>query len=282
MLVEARPPLAIEIQACACAGHFALAIPGGSVLKMLAKSSPKWAGQTTLAFVNHKAVPVDDESLSTLAKARKLFLSEWEALGCNVVPLDGSSDAEAEAAAYQSKLQSLAQGQLPRVNASAGEELAVFDLMLIGVGDDGHIGSLYPDRPEVLDTTGRWVLPVSKKSPGSITLSLPLMLAARQVVVAACGVSDKYPKGKSDAMARAIEEDVSPASFPAAALRARADWVLDVAAAGKLSFDYAQCFTFRSPKPSTHPSPSTPHLSSPMHSTPSLSPPKPTAPKPSS
>ena len=97
MLVEARPPLAIEIQACACAGHFALAIPGGSVLKMLAKSSPKWAGQTTLAFVNHKAVPVDDESLSTLAKARKLFLSEWEALGCNVVPLDGSSDAEAEA-----------------------------------------------------------------------------------------------------------------------------------------------------------------------------------------
>ena len=39
-------------------GHFALAIPGGSVLTMLAGSAPAWADKCTIAYVNHKAVPV--------------------------------------------------------------------------------------------------------------------------------------------------------------------------------------------------------------------------------
>ena len=55
-------------------GHFALAIPGGSVLKMLAGSTPSWAAQTTLAYVNHKCVAMDDAALATHAKARAGFL----------------------------------------------------------------------------------------------------------------------------------------------------------------------------------------------------------------
>ena len=41
-------------------GHFALAIPGGSVLKMLKGSRPAWADKCTLAYVNHKAVAMDE------------------------------------------------------------------------------------------------------------------------------------------------------------------------------------------------------------------------------
>ena len=104
--------------------------------------------------------------------------------------------------------------------------------MLVGVGDDGHVGSLYPDRDEVLVSGGeQWVLPVDMKQPGSITLSLvsvmgnspahvrpfrvfneassvcrvrscfdlsqpfqPVMAGAKEVVIAACGVSEKYPQ----------------------------------------------------------------------------------------
>lgn len=118
-------------------------------------------------------------------------------------------------------------------------------MMLIGVGDDGHIGSLYPGREEVLDTSGRWVLPVEMKVPGSITLSLPVMAAAERVLVAACGVSDKYPLGKSEAMAKAIEdEDETLSTFPAVGLRSRAHWVLDAAAGATLSVDYMDCFAF--------------------------------------
>ena len=213
-------------------GHFALAIPGGSVLKMLKDSTPAWAAKTTLAYVNHKAVAMDDAELATHAKASKLFLSTgWQ--GCDTIVMDGTADAVAEAAAYEAKLQALPEAKLPR---TAGG-LPCFDMMLVGVGDDGHVGSLYPGRDEVLATQS-WVLPVELKTPGSISLSLPVMAAAKQVVIAACGVSDKYPQGKSDAMRRAIEGSESLSSFPASGLRPVATWVLDEAAASKLSAAY--------------------------------------------
>jgi len=228
--VEAAAAKAVEER-----GHFALAIPGGSVLKMLAGSSPAWASKCTLAYVNHKAVPMDDAALATHAKADKLFLSGWG--GTNAIVMNGSPDAPAEAVAYEQALQALSPEVLPR-NAAG---LPVFDMMLIGVGDDGHVGSLYPSRGEVEDTSGRWVLPVEMKVPGSITLSLPVMAAAKEVVIAACGVSEKYPMGKSEAMARGIEGAETPSSFPAVGLRGVATWLLDEAAAGALSSDYADC-----------------------------------------
>ena len=218
-------------------GHFALAIPGGSILKMLAGSKPSWANKCTLAYVNHKAVATDDAELATHMKARKLFLDDGWA-GVNAIVMDGTADAKAEAASYEAQLKAIPEAELPRTASG----LPAFDMMLIGVGDDGHVGSLYPNRDEVLDASGAWVLPVEMKTPGSITLSLPLMRASKEVVIAACGVSDKYPKGKSEAMARGIEGDETPTSFPASGLRDVATWVLDAAAASTLSPDYAECF----------------------------------------
>ncbi|KAG8462772.1 hypothetical protein KFE25_004748 [Diacronema lutheri] len=211
-------------------GHFALAIPGGSILKMLEGTSPAWAAQTTLAYVNHKAVAMSDEQLATHAKARKLFLDGWR--GVRALVMGGSADAAAEAKAYEAQLRALPPHVLPR----APDGLPIFDLMLIGVGDDGHVGSLYPGRPEVGAAGAEWVLPVEMKVPGSITLSLPVMAHAKEVLIAACGVSDKYPQGKSDAMRRAIEAgDESAGTFPAVGLRGCAVWLVDEAAASKLS-----------------------------------------------
>jgi 6-phosphogluconolactonase len=229
-------------------GHFALAIPGGSILKMLVdcvvddngvdngdSDANSWTSQTTLVYVNHKCVAMDDEQLSTHAKATKLFLNQWK--GCNVITMDGTDNGPAEASSYQAKLQALSSDILP-ISASSG--YPVFDLALIGVGDDGHIGSLYPQRDEVAITDDdNWVVCVAMKQPPSISLTLPVMTSAQQVVVAACGVSDKYPAGKSDAMRRAIADpSESPRSFPASGLRSVATWVLDEAAASKLGPAY--------------------------------------------
>ena len=209
-------------------GHFALAIPGGSILKMLIGCKGDWTTQTTLVYVNHKCVPMDDIDLATHAKAEKYFLSEWK--GCNVIVMDGTDDGPAEATSYQAKLRGLSQEILPM----SADGFPVFDLALIGVGDDGHIGSLYPNRDEVI-RTDVWVLPVEMKKPPSITLSLPVMISAKQVVVAACGVSEKYPQGKSDGMRRAIvDPHETMQTFPASSLRSVATWILDEAAASKL------------------------------------------------
>jgi 6-phosphogluconolactonase len=218
-------------------GHFALAIPGGSILKMLAGEDMDegWTSKTTIAYVNHKCVPMDDIELATHAKAHKLFLDTW--VGAEAIVMEGSNDGDAEAKSYEAKLRALSEGVLPRCTDTG---LPVFDLALIGVGDDGHIGSLYPNREEVLvDANGPWVLSVAMKDPPSITLSLPVMANARQVVVAACGVSEKYPQGKSDGMRRAVAaEDETLTTFPAVGLRGSATWIMDEAAGSKLGDDY--------------------------------------------
>jgi len=219
-------------------GHFALAIPGGSILKMLSGPIPsqnEWTSKTTIVYVNHKCVPMDDGNLATHAKAQKLFLDSWE--GVNVILMDGSDDGKMEAKCYEEKMKGLSEEVLPLCEET---KLPIFDLALIGVGDDGHVGSLYPGREEVLvGSDGAWVLPVAMKDPPSITLSLPVMESAKEVVIAACGVSEKYPMGKSDAMRRAIaDEGETLQSFPAVGLRGCASWVLDEAAASALGEEY--------------------------------------------
>lgn len=217
-------------------GYFALAIPGGSILKMLVGDDilegEDWTTKTTIAYVNHKCVPMDDGDLATHAKASKLFLNAWK--GCTTLIMDGTDDGPAEAASYEAQLKALSEDVLPRNEAG----MPVFDLALIGVGDDGHVGSLYPNRDEVLEDKA-WVLPVAMKHPPSITLSLPVMASAKQVVVAACGVSDKYPQGKSAGMRRAVADATETIqTFPAVGLRKVATWIMDEPAASKLGPDY--------------------------------------------
>ncbi|CAE7536599.1 PGL3 [Symbiodinium necroappetens] len=127
-----------------------------------------------------------------------------------VITMGGSAEGEAEAAHYEAELRALPESTLPR---SSG--LPVFDLCLIGVGDDGHFESLYPDREEIADASGRWVLAVDMKSPPTITLSPAAMMSSKKVLVASAGVSEKYPMGKSEAMKKAIEGMEGPRAFPA-------------------------------------------------------------------
>lgn len=61
-----------------------------------------------------------------------MFLNRWDLK--DVVTLDGTDDAPAEAGAYQSKLEAIPAEKLPRDE----DGFPVFDLALIGVGDDGH------------------------------------------------------------------------------------------------------------------------------------------------
>ncbi|PSC72340.1 6-phosphogluconolactonase [Micractinium conductrix] len=225
--VERAAAAAVEAR-----GSFTLAIPGGSVLKALKGLAGRpipW-DKTRIFFVNHKCVPKDDPATSSYAKARALFLDAVGAPGC-AVPPSGTESAEAEAAAYAAALSSAAD--------AAGMERAPggaprFDLMLIGVGSDGHVGSLYPNNSAVFDPSGALVLPVVKaKPPASITLSLAVMNAAREVLVCLTGAS------KSGAARLALETTNLPAGeFPAQLVRpdlGPATWVLDTASAAELS-----------------------------------------------
>ncbi|ANW20755.1 6-phosphogluconolactonase, partial [Streptomyces clavuligerus] len=136
-------------------------------------------------------------------------------------------DADAAAAAYAAELA-----------AAAGPEdhgpVPVFDVLMLGVGPDTHVASLFPELPAVRETE-RTVVGVHgapKPPPTRISLTLPAIRAAREVWLLAAGED----KAKAVAMALSGAGEVQA---PAAGAhgRSRTLWLLDAAAAAELPRD---------------------------------------------
>lgn len=107
-----------------------------------------------------------------------------------------------------------------------------FDLVLLGVGPDGHIASLFPGYPQLREETRRAVevLDSPKPPPQRISLTLPALNNAHSVWLLVSG------EGKADAVARA-HAGATPDEIPAVAAQGRNEtvWLLDEAAAQQLT-----------------------------------------------
>jgi len=132
-------------------------------------------------------------------------------------------DPEASAARYAAALAAAARpedhGPVPS-----------FDVLLLGIGEEGHVGSIFPESPAVYDE--RPVVAVRgcpKPPPTRITLTLPTMNAAREVWILAAG------EEKAAAVRMALS-GAGPVQVPAAGVggRSRTLWLLDAAAASQL------------------------------------------------
>jgi 6-phosphogluconolactonase len=108
----------------------------------------------------------------------------------------------------------------------------VFDLMLLGLGSDGHILSVFPGSP-AFDST-RWALAIPAPTHiephvERVTLEPAVVTVAERVLVVA------YGDAKADVVGRIFEADRDPRALPAQlALRDGATWLLDEAAAARL------------------------------------------------
>jgi 6-phosphogluconolactonase len=164
---------------------------------------------------DERCVPPDDES-SNYGMAKRSLLDRLEVPPRSVHRIKGELGKEAAAADYEREL---------------GDTR--LDLLLLGIGPDGHVASLFPNAP-TLRRRGKKVIPAE---PGlepfvdRVTLSLPTLRGAGEILFLLGG------RAKADAAARAFAAEPSP-DTPASLVRARDGRtvaILDRAAAAKLS-----------------------------------------------
>jgi 6-phosphogluconolactonase len=195
-------------------GH--LCITGGSTpraaYERVAGLRSDWSG-VEVWFTDERCVPPDHEH-SNFGMARAALLEHAD--GAGVHRMKGELGPAAGAADYE------------REYEAAGEP--VFDLMLVGMGPDAHVCSLFPgddalaerERPAVgVETPGMAPL-VSR-----ITLTLPVVNASRQIVFLVTGAD------KAEAVARAFAGPADPLA-PASLVDGEVTVLLDAAAAARL------------------------------------------------
>jgi 6-phosphogluconolactonase len=208
-------------------GRAAVCLTGGSspegLYRLLAEDP--WRGQVPWDRVHwfmgdDRFVPESDP-LSNMGMARRLFVDKVRAPRGNVHPVPTDANyPEGAANLYQDVLREFYGAE--RLDPAR----PLFDLVLMGLGPDGHTASLFP-QSRALEEKDRWVVGVAKAGMEPfvprVTLTFPALASTREMLFMVDGA------GKRDILRRVLSGDDLPAA------RAHADgelvWLLDRAAA---------------------------------------------------
>jgi len=139
-------------------------------------------------------------------------------------PAESGGDVDAGAEAYA---EALARAARPEDHS----DVPSFDIMLLGIGPDAHVASLFPELPALHDTRSCCaVRGAPKPPPVRISLTLPAINAAKEVWILASG------EEKATAVHLALSDDAGPVQVPASGARGRERtlFLIDEAAASKL------------------------------------------------
>jgi 6-phosphogluconolactonase len=175
-------------------------------------------------WVDERCVPPDHED-SNYRVARELLLSRVPIAPENVIRIQGELDPEEGAAVYESAIRGHFRLE--------GAEVPIFDVLHLGMGNDGHTASLFPHTAG-LHELGRVAIanhvPQQKES-WRVTLTSPVINAARDVFFLVDGSK------KADPLARVLQDDYDPEELPSQLIQpesGRLLFYLDGAAAAHL------------------------------------------------
>ncbi|XP_065162519.1 6-phosphogluconolactonase [Atheta coriaria] len=200
--------------------YFKVGVSGGSLIKLLTDAlleNPdidyaKWK----IFFCDERLVPVDDSD-STYGAYIQGFQGKVAIKPEQFVTIKQGLSADDAAKDYTQQMELyFTPGKLP-----------VFDLLLLGMGPDGHTCSLFPGHP-LLKECSKWVAPITdspKPPPSRVTLTFPVINNAKACVFAMTG------QGKAE-MVKRILKDKEP--LPAAIVQPKQGklfWILDQSAA---------------------------------------------------
>lgn len=169
---------------------------------------------------DERCVPATDP-LSNQLMARQAFLSKVPIPEENIHPISYNGSPEEAAKQYESYLQS-----------AFGEKMPQFDLVLLGMGNDGHTASLFP-HTDVLAVQEKGVRAVhlAAQDMYRISLTAPLLNAARNIAILVAGVN------KSQVLLEVMEGPEDNKRLPVQLIKPVSGdlyWLLDAAAGAKL------------------------------------------------
>lgn len=202
--------------------RFAVALAGGSTPRRMYEllagaylNTMPW-NRIHWFFGDERFVPHTDPR-SNFAMVRRAMFDAAPAPAANIHPVETSSVAPDEAAAkYQQELE----GFYGVARLAAKRPL--FDVVLLGLGEDGHTASLFPGA-EALNEQDRWAMAVTgPNGDPRITLTYPALQSSREVAFLVSGAA------KRDSLARVWRGDALPAARLGPSRKVR--WFIDRAA----------------------------------------------------
>jgi 6-phosphogluconolactonase len=215
-------------EAAAARQRFAVAISGGSTPRAMHRllstqpyrSTIPWS-KVHLFWVDERLVPADDPA-SNYGAARQDLLDRVPLPSGHIHPMTLSDNPSSAASAYQRQLQNFfgrKEGGFP-----------LFDLIILGIGADGHTASIFPTDRSALETSS-WVVAVKGGKPNvdRLTLSAPVLNRARCVAFLVAG------RNKAEVVKKVLEDE--NAGLPATRIHpieGRLLWLLDREAAALL------------------------------------------------
>ncbi|XP_062141334.1 probable 6-phosphogluconolactonase [Drosophila sulfurigaster albostrigata] len=212
-------------------GTFRLGVSGGSLVQLLTRALVALQLDTStwkFFFCDERYVPHDHNDSTFNAYKTHMLTKLPSILESQFVKANTSLPLDKCAQDYETELK--------RIFGNASPE---FDLLLLGMGPDGHTCSLFPEQPESLAEKQRLVIPISdspKPPPQRITFTLPLLNNARQLVFVVTGAS------KSAVVKRVFEErDKELPSSWIEPVNGELTLIADAAAAASLTSRQIKC-----------------------------------------
>lgn len=223
---------AAAVDAVKARGLARIAISGGTTPKamfaLLADPAEQFREQVPwpklqLFWVDERCVPPDHAD-SNYRMTRETMLDKVPLPAENVFRMEGELEPEVAASRYEAAIRTAFRLE--------GAETPVFDLVLLGMGDDGHTASLFP-HTEALNELARIVVAnhVPQKDTWRISLTFPVINRGRQVAFLIEGA------GKAETLHEVLQGPYDPEERPSQLIRpdsGKVTFLLDAAAAAKL------------------------------------------------
>ncbi|KAL8538116.1 hypothetical protein ACS0TY_000174 [Phlomoides rotata] len=218
-------------------GSFSVVLSGGTLIYTLRKlvgspykESVDWS-KWLIFWVDERVVPLDHEDSNYLLASRG-FLSKVPIPPSNIYAINDKKSPEGAADDYEECLKHLVEKNIIPISSISG--FPKFDLMLLGMGPDGHVASLFPSHQQRYEKK-RWVTFITdspKPPPPRITFTFPVINSASEIAMVITGVK----LVDTTKIALGIGNTPSSPPLPCTEVSAEGEltWFLDKDAAAKL------------------------------------------------